>query len=33
MSFREELKQAKEKYKQRTHKCDIVQTTNLHTEM
>ena len=29
----QELEQAKEEYKQRTHKCDIVEPTTLHTEV
>ena len=33
MSPIQELEQAKEKYKQRTHKCDIVEPTTLHTEV
>ena len=33
MSRIQELEQAKEEYKQRTHKCDIVEPTTLHPEV
>ena len=33
ISLIQELEQAKEEYRQRTHKCDIVDLTTLHTEV
>ena len=33
MSFLQKLEQAKEEYKRRTQKCDIVEPTTLHTEV
>ena len=33
MSLIQKLEQAKEEYKHRTHKCDIVEPTTLHTEV
>ena len=33
ISLIQELEEAKEEYTQRTHKCDIVEPTTLHTEV